>query len=241
MGGALSKYDRQTKKVTVFPVPHHQRDRVRRRRGQKRQHLDGAVGLGQHREIRHAHQRVDHLSRRRRIPAQIRRLNVDAQNNIWCGHLLRRQASGQAGETGSDDRQDHRGHDPASERESVRRDPGSRGQHLERRCRRERRGAVEVQSEGLAFTLYPKPQATADTPKIQVTKDGAVWYSPRGSQDAPPFGVLYPDMNKIPTLGAYYPNGPRVSVQTLDFGAATDRAVADSLNLRGETWCETCG
>jgi streptogramin lyase len=58
------------------------------------------------------------------------------------------------------------------------------------------------------FTLYPKPQKTADTPKIQITKDGAIWYSPRGSVDEPAFGVLYPDMDKITTLGAYYLNGP---------------------------------
>ena len=32
------------------------------------------------------------------------------------------------------------------------------------------------------FSLYPKPQATADTPKIQITREGAVWYSPRGSK-----------------------------------------------------------
>jgi hypothetical protein len=55
--------------------------------------------------------------------------------------------------------------------------------------------------------LYPKPQKTADSPKIQVTKDGAIWYSPRGSQDQPAFGVLYPDMDKITGLGAYYLNG----------------------------------
>ena len=58
-----------------------------------------------------------------------------------------------------------------------------------------------------SFTLYPKPQATADTPKIQITREGAVWYSPRGSKDAAAFGVLYPDMDKITTLGAYYLNG----------------------------------
>ena len=29
-----------------------------------------------------------------------------------------------------------------------------------------------------------------------------------GSVDAPAFGVLYPDMDRITTLGAYYPNGP---------------------------------
>ena len=26
-----------------------------------------------------------------------------------------------------------------------------------------------------SFTLYPKPQKTADTPKVQITKDGAIW------------------------------------------------------------------
>ena len=41
-----------------------------------------------------------------------------------------------------------------------------------------------------------------------MTQDGAIWYSPRGSQDAPAFGVLYPDMDKITTLGAFYLNGP---------------------------------
>ena len=46
------------------------------------------------------------------------------------------------------------------------------------------------------------------TPKIQITKEGAIWYSPRGSVDSPAFGVLYPDMDKITTLGAYYLNGP---------------------------------
>ena len=29
-----------------------------------------------------------------------------------------------------------------------------------------------------------------------------------GSQDAPAFGVLYPDMDKITNVGAFYVNGP---------------------------------
>ena len=58
------------------------------------------------------------------------------------------------------------------------------------------------------FTFYPKPQFAADTPKIQVTRDGSVWFSPRGTQvDAPAISVLHPDMDKITTLGAYYVNG----------------------------------
>jgi streptogramin lyase len=31
------------------------------------------------------------------------------------------------------------------------------------------------------FTFYPKPQPAAGTAKIQITREGAVWYSPRGS------------------------------------------------------------
>jgi hypothetical protein len=58
------------------------------------------------------------------------------------------------------------------------------------------------------FTFFPKPQFAADTPKIQVTREGAVWFSPRGTQvDSPAISVLYPDMDKITTLGAYYVNG----------------------------------
>ena len=58
------------------------------------------------------------------------------------------------------------------------------------------------------FTFYPKPQFSADTPKIQVTRDGAIWFAPRGSQRAPAISVLYPDMDKITSFGAFYVNGP---------------------------------
>jgi streptogramin lyase len=57
------------------------------------------------------------------------------------------------------------------------------------------------------FTFYPKPQFSADTPKIQVTKDGAIWYAPRGSEKAPAISVLYPDMDKITSFAAHYVNG----------------------------------
>jgi streptogramin lyase len=58
------------------------------------------------------------------------------------------------------------------------------------------------------FTFYPKPQFAADTPKIQVTRDGAIWFAPRGSQKAPAISVLYPDMDRITSFGAFYVNGP---------------------------------
>jgi virginiamycin B lyase len=52
------------------------------------------------------------------------------------------------------------------------------------------------------FTYYPTPQV-ADQPKLEITRDGAVWYCPRSGAE-PGVGVLYPDMTKMTTLGAYY-------------------------------------
>ena len=52
------------------------------------------------------------------------------------------------------------------------------------------------------FSYYPTPQV-ADQPKIEITREGAVWYCPRSGAE-PGCGVLYPDMSKIKTLGAYY-------------------------------------
>ena len=44
--------------------------------------------------------------------------------------------------------------------------------------------AIQLQKCGdcQTFVFYPKPQFAADTPKIQLTKDGAVWFAPRGSR-----------------------------------------------------------
>jgi len=51
------------------------------------------------------------------------------------------------------------------------------------------------------FTYYPTPQTT-DQPKLAITREGAVWYTPRSSVKAA-VGVLYPDVTTITTLGAY--------------------------------------
>jgi virginiamycin B lyase len=51
------------------------------------------------------------------------------------------------------------------------------------------------------FTYYPTPQIT-DQPKLAITREGAIWYTPRSSSRAAA-GVLYPDVSKITTLGAY--------------------------------------
>jgi virginiamycin B lyase len=52
------------------------------------------------------------------------------------------------------------------------------------------------------FSYYPTPQM-ADQPKIEITRDGAVWYCPRSGAE-PGVGVLYPDVSKMRTLAAHY-------------------------------------
>src|SRR5207248_11477421 len=52
------------------------------------------------------------------------------------------------------------------------------------------------------FSYYPTPQM-ADQPKLEITREGAVWYCPRSGAE-PGVGVLYPDMAKVKTLAAYY-------------------------------------
>ena len=57
------------------------------------------------------------------------------------------------------------------------------------------------------FTYYPSP-THSDMPKMAITRDGAVWYSNRSiasSAQAPAsVGVLYPDVGRMSTFGAYY-------------------------------------
>ena len=52
------------------------------------------------------------------------------------------------------------------------------------------------------FSYYPTPQMT-DQPKLEITREGAIWYCPRSSAE-PGVGVLYPDTSKIKTMAAYY-------------------------------------
>ena len=52
------------------------------------------------------------------------------------------------------------------------------------------------------FTYYPTPQIT-DQPKLAITREGAIWYTPRSSLKAA-VGVLYPDVDRITTLAAHY-------------------------------------
>jgi len=63
-------------------------------------------------------------------------------------------------------------------------------------------GMVRFNPRTEQFTYFPSPQRSA-FPKMEITRDGAVWFGPR-DRGHPRVSVLYPDMDKMTTLGAYY-------------------------------------
>jgi streptogramin lyase len=207
MGGALSKYDRQTKKVSVFPVPTHNAivyGVVADRNDNIWMALWDSGNIAKFDTTTNEWTIFAPLT----YPAHVRRLNVDAQNNIWFGIW---SAGNRPGKLAKLDQTTGRITEYAIPRRNA--NPYDVMQDAEGNIWSADVGGSwaslwKFNPRDQTFTLYPKPQKSADTPKIQVTKDGAIWYSPRGSLDAPAFGVLYPDMDKITTLGAYYQNGP---------------------------------
>ena len=207
MGGALSKYDRQTKKVSVYTVPQPNAI-VYGVIADRNDNIWMALWDSGNIAKFDTHNNGWTIFAPPTYPAQVRRLNVDAQNNIWFGLWAAGKRPGKLAKldqtTGriteyTVPRQNASPYDVAQDPDGNiwSADVGGSAAALWR---------FNVRDS--TFTLYPKPQKTADTPKIQITKDGAIWYSPRGSVNAPAFGVLYPDMDKIRDLGAYYVNGP---------------------------------
>ena len=67
---------------------------------------------------------------------------------------------------------------------------------------------IRFDPETEQFTYYPAPSPHSDRPKMHITRDGAVWYPNRGAASlgtAPAkSGVLYPDMSRMTTFGAYF-------------------------------------
>jgi virginiamycin B lyase len=207
MGGALSKYDRETKKVSVFPVPTHNAI-IYGVIADRNDNIWMALWDSGNIAKFDTHTNEWTIFAAPTYPSQVRRLNVDTQNNIWFGIWA---AGKRPGKLVKLDQTTGRMTEYVIPRQNaspydVMQDPD--GNIWSADVGGSVAALWKFNPRDASFTLYPKPQKTADTPKIQVTKDGAVWYSPRGSQDQPAFGVLYPDMDKITTLGAFYQGGP---------------------------------
>jgi len=63
-------------------------------------------------------------------------------------------------------------------------------------------GMVRFDPRTREFTYFPSPQRSA-FPKMEVTREGAIWFGPR-DRGHTRVSVLYPDVNEMTTLGAYY-------------------------------------
>ena len=67
---------------------------------------------------------------------------------------------------------------------------------------------VKLEPQTGTMSYYPTPQRT-DMPKMTITREGAVWFTPRGYGDSRGAGgasVLYPDKAKMKTFAAYVPS-----------------------------------
>jgi streptogramin lyase len=140
-------------------------------------------------------------------PGQVRRPNVDSKNNIWFGIWAAGLRPGKLAKLDQTTGRFTEYTVPMQNAEPYDVEADSQDNIWASDAGQD--AAIwkfDVQDQ--TFTFYPKPQPAADSPKVQVTRDGSVWYTPRGSRNAPGVGVLYPDMDKITTLGAFYKNGP---------------------------------
>jgi streptogramin lyase len=209
MGGAITKYERATGKVKVYPISER-----------------GAVPYGviadRNDNIWIALWNSGKLAKFDTIneqwteyapltfPSHIRRLNVDAQNNIWAAIWNQGRRPGKLAKLDQTTGRFTEYDVPLWTAQPYDVNPDPEGNIWFADSPTPDRVALlsKFNPRTRAFVFYPKPQFGADTPKIQVTRDGAIWFSPRGSRNQPAIGVLYPDMDKITTLGAFYQYGP---------------------------------
>jgi virginiamycin B lyase len=201
MGNKIGRWDRATDQVSYYETP------------AERGHPYGFVIDHQDR-IWYVEYFTDHVvcfdpktEKFRRYPiksspAALRRLGVDANDIVWYGVY---GTVGKAGKLGR--------LDPKSGAVVERTLPIAFSNPYD--TWPDDQGNVWVSSDNYLtkfdprsekYTIYPTHVRT-DQPKIMVTRDGAVWFTPRlAGRDG--YGgaasVLYPDMDAIRTLGAYY-------------------------------------
>jgi streptogramin lyase len=209
MGGAITKWERATGKVKVYPMS----DRgavpygvIADRNDNIWTALWNSGKLAKFDTVNEQWTEFVPLT----FPSHIRRLNVDAQNNIWAAIW---NAGRRPGKLAKLDQRTGRFTEYSvplwtSQPYDVNPDPDGNIWFADSPTPDRAALINRFNPRTQAFTFYPKPQFDADTPKIQVTRDGAIWFSPRGSRDKPAISVLYPDMDRITTLGAYYQYGP---------------------------------
>ena len=170
MGGALSKYDRATRKVTVFPLPTNNAIVY----GVVADRTDNIwmADWGTGNVVKFdTHNNQWTTFTPPTYPGHVRRLNVDAQNNIWFGIYSGGKRPGKLVKLDQSNnnkmteytipRQFSQPYDVAQDAEGNIWAPDAGGSAA---------ALWKFNPRDSTFTLYPKPQRTADTPKIQVTK-----------------------------------------------------------------------
>ena len=209
MGGALSKWDRATNKVSVFrvPTPHSIPYGIIADRNDNiwmAQWSGGKIA-----KFDPSNNQWTEFTPPT-YPGHIRRLNVDAKNNIWTGIWAAGKRPGKLAKLDQTTGRFTEWTIPLSNSQpyDVAADAADNIWFADSPTPDRSAAIGKFNPRDATFTFYPKPQFDADTPKIQVTRDGSVWFSPRGSVDAPAISVLHPDMDRIATLGAYYLNEP---------------------------------
>lgn len=212
MGGALSKWDRATGEVSVFriPTPHAIPYGVV---ADRNDNIWIALWSGGKIVKFDTSNNSWTEFTAPTYPAHTRRLNVDSENNIWWGIYSAGKRPGKLVklDQGTGKMTEWTIPQQNAEPYDVAADPEDNiwSADVGQTTNGEYGASLwKFNPRTEHFTFYPKPQRHADSPKIQVTSEGAIWYSPRGSREAPAFGVLYPDMDKIDSLAAYYTYGP---------------------------------
>ena len=209
MGGGLTKLDRATGKVKTYPIS----DRgavpygvVADRNDNIWIALWNSGKLAKFDTVNEQWTEFAPLT----FPSHIRRLNVDAQNNIWAAIWNQGRKPGKLAKLDQKTGRFTEYSVPlwTSQPYDVNADPEGNIWFADSPTPDRVALISKFNPKTQAFSFYPKPQFDADTPKIQVTRDGAIWFSPRGSRREPAISVLYPDMDKITTLAAFYQFGP---------------------------------
>jgi streptogramin lyase len=209
MGGAITKWERATGKVTVYPIS----DRGAVPYGVIADRNDNIwIALWNSGKLAKFDTTNEQWTEFAPLtfPGHIRRLNVDAQNNIWAAIWNQGRRPGKLAKLDQRTGRFTEYSVPLWTAQPYDVAPDADGNIWFADSPTPDRVALisKFNPRSQTWAFYPKPQFDADTPKVQVTRDGAIWYSPRGSRDKPAIGVLYPDMDKITTLGAFYQYGP---------------------------------
>ncbi len=184
MGGAISKWERATNKVTVYPIS----DRGAVPYGVIADRNDNIwIALWNSGKIA----KFDTINEQwtefapLTFPGHIRRLNVDAQNNIWAAIWNQGRRPGKLAKLDQATGRFTEYSVPlwTAQPYDVNADPEGNIWFADSPTPDRVALINKFNPRNQTWAFYPKPQFDADTPKVQVTREGAIWYSPRGSRD----------------------------------------------------------